>query len=91
TATAGSDVVQSGRPIFDDFFQHLWSAYIGNNARRMLSSRKWSSVCGCNVTSYSDIESGHGIFVGPDIPTRASCSCSAALLTPRNLTPSTGR
>ncbi|GFT83801.1 PC4 domain-containing protein [Trichonephila clavipes] len=24
TATAGFDVVQSGRPIFDDFFQHLW-------------------------------------------------------------------
>ncbi|GFY00360.1 uncharacterized protein TNCV_1663991 [Trichonephila clavipes] len=24
TATADSDVVQSGRPIFDDFFQHLW-------------------------------------------------------------------
>ncbi|GFS52437.1 hypothetical protein TNCV_4851251 [Trichonephila clavipes] len=30
TATAGSDVVQSGRPIFNDFFQHLWP-YIGNN------------------------------------------------------------
>ncbi|GFY24050.1 adhesion G protein-coupled receptor B2 [Trichonephila clavipes] len=30
TATAGSDVVQSGRPIFDDFFQHLWP-YIRNN------------------------------------------------------------
>ncbi|GFV16558.1 hypothetical protein TNCV_4417471 [Trichonephila clavipes] len=30
TATAGSDLVQSGRPIFDDFFQHLWP-YIGNN------------------------------------------------------------
>ncbi|GFT12533.1 uncharacterized protein TNCV_5093351 [Trichonephila clavipes] len=30
TATAGSDVVQSGRPIFDYFFQHLWP-YIGNN------------------------------------------------------------
>ncbi|GFV69960.1 hypothetical protein TNCV_1983271 [Trichonephila clavipes] len=30
TATAGSDVVQSGRPIFVDFFQHLWP-YIGNN------------------------------------------------------------
>ncbi|GFS85580.1 hypothetical protein TNCV_2794241 [Trichonephila clavipes] len=30
TATAGSDVVQSGRPIFEDFFQHLWP-YIGNN------------------------------------------------------------
>ncbi|GFU24457.1 hypothetical protein TNCV_2264231 [Trichonephila clavipes] len=29
TATAGSDLVQSGRPIFDDFFQHLWP-YIGN-------------------------------------------------------------
>ncbi|GFY12536.1 hypothetical protein TNCV_2447271 [Trichonephila clavipes] len=30
TATAGSDVVQSGRPIFDDVFQHL-SPYITNN------------------------------------------------------------
>ncbi|GFV42820.1 hypothetical protein TNCV_954951 [Trichonephila clavipes] len=30
TAMAGSDGVQSGRPIFDDFFQHLWP-YIGNN------------------------------------------------------------
>ncbi|GFX88435.1 hypothetical protein TNCV_2279031 [Trichonephila clavipes] len=30
TATADSDVVQSGRPIFDDFFQQLWP-YIGNN------------------------------------------------------------
>ncbi|GFW34077.1 hypothetical protein TNCV_287611 [Trichonephila clavipes] len=30
TATAGSDVVQFGCPIFDDFFQHLWP-YIGNN------------------------------------------------------------
>ncbi|GFV62879.1 adhesion G protein-coupled receptor B2 [Trichonephila clavipes] len=30
TATAGSDVIQSGRPMFDDFFQHLWP-YIGNN------------------------------------------------------------
>ncbi|GFS96915.1 transposable element Tcb1 transposase [Trichonephila clavipes] len=30
TATVGSDVVKSGRPIFDDFFQHLWP-YIGNN------------------------------------------------------------
>ncbi|GFW69135.1 hypothetical protein TNCV_1818891 [Trichonephila clavipes] len=30
TATDGSDVVQSGRPIFDNFFQHLWP-YMGNN------------------------------------------------------------
>ncbi|GFX77973.1 hypothetical protein TNCV_909901 [Trichonephila clavipes] len=35
TATAGSDVVQSGRPIFDDFFQHLWQ-YIGNNTANVV-------------------------------------------------------
>ncbi|GFV37864.1 hypothetical protein TNCV_2662771 [Trichonephila clavipes] len=35
TATAGSDVVQSGRPIFDDFFQHL-GPYIGNNTANVV-------------------------------------------------------
>ncbi|GFS79178.1 hypothetical protein TNCV_4408721 [Trichonephila clavipes] len=35
TATAGSDVVQSGRPIFDDFFQHLWP-YIGNKTANVV-------------------------------------------------------
>ncbi|GFX07883.1 hypothetical protein TNCV_4161521 [Trichonephila clavipes] len=35
TATAVSDVVQSGRPIFDDFFQHLWP-YIGNNTANVV-------------------------------------------------------
>ncbi|GFW81981.1 adhesion G protein-coupled receptor B2 [Trichonephila clavipes] len=35
TATAGSDVVQSGRPIFDDFFQHLWP-YIGINTANVV-------------------------------------------------------
>ncbi|GFY20092.1 hypothetical protein TNCV_2147851 [Trichonephila clavipes] len=35
TATAGSDVVQSGRPIFDDLFQHLWP-YIGNNTANVV-------------------------------------------------------
>ncbi|GFT77809.1 hypothetical protein TNCV_4387881 [Trichonephila clavipes] len=35
TATAGSDVVQSGRPIFDDFFQHLWP-YIGNDTANVV-------------------------------------------------------
>ncbi|GFS74647.1 hypothetical protein TNCV_3977901 [Trichonephila clavipes] len=30
TATTGSDVDQSGRPIFDDFFQNL-CPFIGNN------------------------------------------------------------
>ncbi|GFV51438.1 hypothetical protein TNCV_843781 [Trichonephila clavipes] len=31
----GSDVVQSGRPIFDDFFQRLWP-YIGNNTANVV-------------------------------------------------------
>ncbi|GFT88541.1 hypothetical protein TNCV_263211 [Trichonephila clavipes] len=35
TATAGSDVVQSGRPIFDDLFQHLWP-YIGDNTANVV-------------------------------------------------------
>ncbi|GFS92246.1 enteropeptidase [Trichonephila clavipes] len=35
TATAGSDVVQSGRPIFEDFSQHLWP-YIGNNTANVV-------------------------------------------------------
>ncbi|GFX54891.1 hypothetical protein TNCV_3318081 [Trichonephila clavipes] len=33
--TAGSDVVQSGRPIFDGFFQQLWP-YIGNNMENVV-------------------------------------------------------
>ncbi|GFW92798.1 hypothetical protein TNCV_1735911 [Trichonephila clavipes] len=35
TTTAGSDVVQSGRLIFDDFFQHLWP-YIGHNTANVI-------------------------------------------------------
>ncbi|GFX30980.1 hypothetical protein TNCV_2024831 [Trichonephila clavipes] len=35
TATAGSDVVHSRRPIFDEFFQHLWP-YIGNNTTNVV-------------------------------------------------------
>ncbi|GFU50334.1 uncharacterized protein TNCV_301661 [Trichonephila clavipes] len=35
TAAAGSDVVQSGRPIFEDFSQHLWP-YIGNNTANVV-------------------------------------------------------
>ncbi|GFV69822.1 uncharacterized protein TNCV_4474441 [Trichonephila clavipes] len=35
TATAGSDVIQSGRPIFDEFFQHLWP-YISNNTANVV-------------------------------------------------------
>ncbi|GFX81120.1 hypothetical protein TNCV_1911121 [Trichonephila clavipes] len=43
TAKAGSDVVQSGRPIFDDFLQHLWP-YIGNNTANVvfqMGKRLW--------------------------------------------------
>ncbi|GFV13080.1 uncharacterized protein TNCV_4714051 [Trichonephila clavipes] len=35
TATAGSNVVQSGHPIFNDFFQHLWS-YDGSNTANVV-------------------------------------------------------
>ncbi|GFV31771.1 hypothetical protein TNCV_720951 [Trichonephila clavipes] len=35
TATAGSDVVQSGSLLFDDFFQHLYP-YIGNNTANVV-------------------------------------------------------
>ncbi|GFV79743.1 uncharacterized protein TNCV_1725681 [Trichonephila clavipes] len=37
TATAGSDVVQSGRPIFDDLFQHL-CPYISNNTANVVTN-----------------------------------------------------
>ncbi|GFX25293.1 hypothetical protein TNCV_1274531 [Trichonephila clavipes] len=35
TDTAGSDIVQYGRPIFDDFFQYLWPC-IGNNTANVV-------------------------------------------------------
>ncbi|GFU48413.1 hypothetical protein TNCV_3343001 [Trichonephila clavipes] len=35
------DIVQSGRPIFDDFFQHLWP-YIGNSRLNVVF--KWSKL-----------------------------------------------
>ncbi|GFU77415.1 ATP-binding cassette sub-family A member 1 [Trichonephila clavipes] len=46
TATAGSDVVQSGRSIFDEFSNIC--GRISAITRRMLSS-KWSSVCGLSA------------------------------------------
>ncbi|GFW93117.1 hypothetical protein TNCV_3888581 [Trichonephila clavipes] len=46
TSTAGSDVVQSGRPIFDDFSNIC--GRISAITRRMLSS-KWSGVCGLSA------------------------------------------
>ncbi|GFU48371.1 hypothetical protein TNCV_3342621 [Trichonephila clavipes] len=35
SSRTATDVVQSGRPIFDDFFQHLWP-YIGNNTANVV-------------------------------------------------------
>ncbi|GFW63564.1 hypothetical protein TNCV_402301 [Trichonephila clavipes] len=45
TAAAGSDVVQSGRPIFDDFFQYLWP-YIGNNTANVVFQmvKRWCLI-----------------------------------------------
>ncbi|GFS81912.1 hypothetical protein TNCV_1545541, partial [Trichonephila clavipes] len=43
TATAGSDVVQSGRPNFDDFFQHL-SPYIGSQRANFYLPNDQASV-----------------------------------------------
>ncbi|GFW66271.1 hypothetical protein TNCV_1711701 [Trichonephila clavipes] len=76
TATAGSDVVRSGRPIFDDFFQHLWP-YIGNNTRRMLSS-KWSIVYPHRpMTLHSPTENSlGGQFTGPKREIRRSPNVS---------------
>ncbi|GFW96953.1 uncharacterized protein TNCV_4801661 [Trichonephila clavipes] len=59
TATAGSDVVQSGRPIFDDFFQHLWP-YIGNNMANVVF--KWSRVCGLPMTLHSPTENSLAVL-----------------------------
>ncbi|GFW05354.1 histone-lysine N-methyltransferase SETMAR [Trichonephila clavipes] len=51
TATASSDVVQSGRPIFDDFFQHLWP-YIGNNMANAVTKRVFESIdCGTSCVT----------------------------------------
>ncbi|GFV32059.1 hypothetical protein TNCV_21171 [Trichonephila clavipes] len=36
TATAGSDVVQSGRPIFDDFFPTFVAVLSGNNTANVV-------------------------------------------------------
>ncbi|GFX24211.1 hypothetical protein TNCV_1365921 [Trichonephila clavipes] len=38
TATAGSAITRRCRPIFDDFFQHLWP-YIGNNTVNVVFQR----------------------------------------------------
>ncbi|GFW83675.1 hypothetical protein TNCV_667881 [Trichonephila clavipes] len=43
TVTASSDVVQTGRLIFDDFFQHLWPyiGYITANVVFQMVKRLW--------------------------------------------------
>ncbi|GFV94784.1 uncharacterized protein TNCV_1027821 [Trichonephila clavipes] len=58
TATAGSDVVQSGRPIFDDFFHHLWP-YIGNNTANIvfqMVKRLWVAYPHRPMTLHSPTE-----------------------------------
>ncbi|GFW45507.1 hypothetical protein TNCV_3244471 [Trichonephila clavipes] len=75
TAMAGSDVVQSGRPVFDDFFQHLWP-YIGNNTANVV---------------FQMVKHLGGQFTGPkrvfqSIDCGTSCvTCCAVLLEPQLL------
>ncbi|GFX69122.1 uncharacterized protein TNCV_3562981 [Trichonephila clavipes] len=62
TATAGSDVVQSGRPIFDDFFQHLWP-YIGNNTANVVFQRvKRLGLIRIPMTLHSPTENSLAVF-----------------------------
>ncbi|GFV61368.1 uncharacterized protein TNCV_445841 [Trichonephila clavipes] len=78
TATAGSDVVQSGRPIFDDFFQHLWP-YIGNNTANVvfqtvpLKTRRVGQRCTLNLSraetsSRCRLSNGQGFVAYPHRP-----------------------
>ncbi|GFU97586.1 uncharacterized protein TNCV_3278481 [Trichonephila clavipes] len=76
TATAGSDVVQSGHPIFDDFFQHLWP-YISNNTAnvvfQMVKRRK------------REIRRSPNVSFNQSIVARAVWTCCAVLLEPQLL------
>ncbi|GFX80297.1 uncharacterized protein TNCV_2643131 [Trichonephila clavipes] len=76
------DVVQSGRPIFDDIFQHLWP-YIGNNTAN--SSGVKSQDLGGQFTGPKREIIGHKrVFQSIDCGT--SCvTCCAVLLEPQLL------
>ncbi|GFT30068.1 uncharacterized protein TNCV_715311 [Trichonephila clavipes] len=61
TATAGSDVVQSGRPIFDDFFQHLWP-YIGNNTANVVFRQAFVAYPHRPMTLHSPTENSLAVL-----------------------------
>ncbi|GFV07321.1 uncharacterized protein TNCV_1313191 [Trichonephila clavipes] len=60
-ATAGSDVVQSGRPIFDDFFQHLWP-YIGNNTANVVFRQAFVAYPHKPMTLHSPTENSLAVL-----------------------------
>ncbi|GFV54743.1 hypothetical protein TNCV_3844621 [Trichonephila clavipes] len=61
TATAGSDVVQSGRPIFDDFFQDLWP-YIGNNTASVQNGQAFVAYPHRPMTLHSPTENSLAVL-----------------------------
>ncbi|GFW31697.1 uncharacterized protein TNCV_4683691 [Trichonephila clavipes] len=79
TATAGSDVVQSGRPLFDDFFQHLWP-YIGNNTANVVFQMVQNVKLGGHQTCLSINRLWHELcdmlrrLVGTTAPGHHDCS-----------------
>ncbi|GFW77259.1 hypothetical protein TNCV_923761 [Trichonephila clavipes] len=55
TATAGSDVVQSGSPIFDDFFQHLIVQF---RNEKVSNHGSIPITIDCNVVAFIVFEEG---------------------------------
>ncbi|GFT40505.1 uncharacterized protein TNCV_3790631 [Trichonephila clavipes] len=77
TATAGSNVVQSGRPIFDDFFfQHLWP-YVGNNTANVVFQMV--------KRPKREIRRSPNVSFNKSIVARAVWICCAVLLEPQFL------
>ncbi|GFU04822.1 hypothetical protein TNCV_1289741 [Trichonephila clavipes] len=82
TAMAGSDVVQTGRPIFDDFFQPLWP-YIGNNTSNVVFQMV-KHLGGQFTGPKREIRQSPNVFQYIDCGT--SCvTCCAVLLEPQLL------
>ncbi|GFS54105.1 uncharacterized protein TNCV_2526711 [Trichonephila clavipes] len=62
TVTAGSDEVQSGRPIFDDFFQHFWP-YIGNNTANVVFQMAFVAYPHRPMTLHSPTENSLAVLI----------------------------
>ncbi|GFX04976.1 adhesion G protein-coupled receptor B2 [Trichonephila clavipes] len=85
TVTAGSDVVHSGRPIFDNFFQHLWP-YIGNNTANvvfqmvkrlwLICKDQWLYIAPQKIVSGVKSQDLRGQFTGPKREFRRSPNVS---------------